>query len=355
MNRISPRQLFFFLACVAPVGKIVLLPARLAEFAKNDLIFPAAVHFLVQALLVFCVLLLVKCGKSFYELLEDTFGKIAAKIVICLFALFLLFAALLPLLEQKLFVQSVFYDTLPSLVAFSPFFLFAAFLCAKPLAGFGRVWDVLAPIAIAGMAGVLLLSVGSADYAALLPVGAGKAGFFEALRTAASWFFDSALLLPLLGKIDYEKGIAWKGTLCYLAGAAVALFFLATFYGVFAETSVNQLFAFTKTSKYFSGITVLGRIDYLFIFALALVMAFYCAMPVQACVECVNEAFGRRPYLPTLLSVAFAAILFTLSVLLDYRFGEVLFAVTGALVWVYPVFTVLVPALSLLLRRDHAK
>ena len=349
MNKISARQLLFFLACVAPVGKIVLLPARLADTSKNDLLFPA---YLLQAAAVFCTLLVAKRGMSFAELLENTFGRVVSKILLTVFALFLLFAGLLPVLEQKVMVQSVFYDTLPSLVAFAPYFLFAVYVLSKPLASHGRVWDILAPLAIFGLAGILVLSAASADFSALAPVGAaGQKGFFEGTMSAMAWFFDAALLLPLLGKFDYEKGLAWKGTLCYLAGGAAVLLFTAIFWGIFQETAPNQLFAFTVTSRYFPGVTTLGRIDYLFIFALALVMAFYVTLPLQGSIECALEAYGRPRYLPTLLAIGVTAVFLTLDVLLDYRFTEVLDGVTKWAFWVMPLFSVVIPPLLLLLRR----
>lgn len=354
MNRISRRQIYFFLAAIAPVGKLVILPARLSEYAGNDLLFPAAIQILLQTAVVFCVLLVAKKGESLFGLLKNTFGKVAATVLILLYSLFLLYAALLPLLEQKLFVQGVFYDTLPSIVSFAPFFLFVAYLAAKPLASYGRTWDVLAPISVIGLAGVLVLSVTNADYGAVLPVGAsGAKGIFGGTAYSFSWFFDGALLLPLLGKFEYKKGMAWKGALCYLGGGAAVLFFLATFYGIFEGIAMNQLFAFTKTSKYFSGITVLGRVDYLFIFALSLVMAFYVALPLQEGVECALQAFGRKKYLPTLLSVGVALLFFVLVILLDYRFGDVMRALSQKGFWLFPIFTIALPVLCLLLRRKH--
>lgn len=356
MNKISARQIYFFLACVAPVSKLIVLPARLAEYSGNDLWIPAAIHFLLQAAVIFCVLLLAKRNMSFYELLANTFGKIAAKIVVLLFGLFLFYAGLLPMLEQKLFVQGVFYDTLPSLVAFTPFFLFAAYLCSKPLSSYGRVFDVLAPIAIVGLAGILIFSAGTADYGAVLPIGAsGVKGIAGGTAYTFSWFFDTALLLFLLGKFRYSEGMAWKGALAYLGGGAAVLFFLMTFYGIFEGTAINQLFAFTKTSKYFSGFTVLGRVDYLFIFALALVMAFYCALPVSCAIESVIQAFGRKKYLPTLLAILLNVIYFLFTWFFDYRFGDAMQAISQKGFWVFPAFTLLLPALCLLLkkRRSH--
>ncbi len=354
MNRISPRQLYFFLACVLPAGKLVTLPSLLARDAKNDLLLPVLIGYLIEAAVVFAVLLTAKKNCSLYELLKATFGKIAAIAILCVLSLFFFYAALLPLLEQRLFVQSVFYDTLPSLAAFAPFFLFAVYLCAKPFSSQGRVWDILGPLAIVGLVGILILSVGEADFGELLPIGGGGAGVWKALGTLSGWFFDGAVLLMLLGKIDYRAGTAWKGTLWYLAGGLGVLLFLAVFYSVFGGLAVNQTFAIAKTSKYFSGITVLGRIDYLFIFALSLVMAFLCAVPLQAGLECYLEPFGREHHLATLLSVAVNALFLVLLYLLENRFGEVLRFLTGPVVWIFPIFCVLLPPLALLLRRDHA-
>ncbi len=354
MNKISARQLLFFLACVAPVGKLVLLPARLADTSANDLLFPLALHYLLQAGAVFCVLLLAKRGMNFYELLANTFGKIAAKILVTVFSVFLLFAALLPLLEQKIFVQSVFYDTLPSLIAYAPYFVFLAYLVSKPLASYGRVWDLLAPLSIVGLAGILVLSYGSGDYSALAPVGAsGFKGFYRGTMSAFGWFYDAVLLIPLLGKFEYRKGLAWQGALAYLAGGAAILLFVAVFYAIYGPIAVNQLFAFTATSKYFSGVSTLGRIDYIFIFALALVMAFWYALPVQEAADCLFQAYGRPRYLPTAVAVLLSLVYFVLSVTLDFRFTDVLRAITETVVWIFPVFCLLVPVLLLLTRRSR--
>lgn len=353
MNKIASRQLYFFLACIAPLGKLVLLPTQLVFYAGNDLLFPAAINFLVQTVMVFFILLLAKSNRTFYKLLENTFGKITAKILICIFSLFLVFCALLPIFEQKLFVQSVFYDTLPSTVAFSPFFLFSAYLCAKPAANLGRTWDILAPFAIVGMVGILCFAVPNADFGALMPAGAsGVKGILRGTAYTMSWFYDSALLLMLVGKFEYKKGMAWKGMLAYLAGAAVIMFFLAVLYGVYADIAIRQLFGFAKVGKYYAGVTVLGRIDYLFIFMLTLGMAFYCAMPLQLGVTCLVEAFGSGKLKPMLFSVVVNLVVLILSVVFEYQFGAINDTIGETLFWLFPVFCVLVPLLALLLRRN---
>lgn len=352
MNKISTRQLLFFLAAIAPVGKIILMPTNLVHYAKNDLLFPAAMNFLLQAGVIFLVLLLAKRNLSLHDLIANKLGSVAAKIILCIFSLFFFFAAVLPLVEQKLFVQSVFYDTIPSIVAFSSFFIFSAYMCAKPLSSFGRAWDILAPLSIAAFAGILFLAVKSTDFGALAPAfGSGAKSVFQGFAYNMSWFLDSAILLSFLGKIDYKKGLPWKGLLCYLAGAAGVLLFLAMFYGVFQDTAVNQQFAFTKISRYFSGIETLGRIDYLFIFALALVMAFYAILPLQAGIDFLRQSFGSREkrFFPALLSIIVNAVMLALTIFFDYQYISLNEAITVKAFWIFPVFCLLLPLLALLL------
>lgn len=352
MNKIAPRQLYFFLACIAPLGKLVLLPTQLAHYSANDLLFPAAINFLLQAGIVFLIMLLARSNKTFYDLLVNTFGKIVGKILICIFAVFLFFISFLPILEQKLFVQSVFYDTLPSVVAFSSFFLFSAYLCAKPASVLGRTWDILGPLAIAGMAGILVFALPVTDFGALAPAGVtGAKSIFFSTAYTLNRFYDSAILLLLVGRFEYKKGMAWKSVVFYLIGAAAILFFLAVFYGVYEGLAVRQIFSFSKIGKYNSGVTVLGRIDYLFVFALTLGMAFYCALPVQLGVSCLVDTFGANKFKPALFSVGINLVIFILSILLDYQFAAINTAVNEKLWFLPPVFCVLVPILALLLRR----
>ncbi len=353
-RKITARQLYFYLACVTPVGKLVILPARLANYAGSDLLLPAIAHILLQAAAVFCVLLLAKRNKSFFELLENSVGKIAARIVILIISAFLFFVSLVPLLEQKSFVQGTFYDTIPSLVAFAPFFLLSAYLCAKPLISYGRTWDILGPLAIVGIVGILILSVTQADFGAILPIGSeGIMKFLQGTGYTFCWFFDAPILLFLLGKIEPEKGLAWKGSLFYLLGGLCVIFFIVVFYGIFEQTAVNQIFGFSKTSKYFSGMTVLGRVDFLFIYALAFVMIFYTTLPIQAGIEGILQAFGRKKYLPTLLSLGVNLVLIILTAVFDYEFGNVMHFYSEKIFFIFPVFTLLLPALALLLRRKR--
>jgi len=355
MTKIAPRQLLFFLIAIAPLGKLIIMPTQLVFFAKNDLLLSTLLNVALQTAAVFFVVLLSKQNKSLYELTEARLGKIAAKIFVCVLSLFLLYAALVPVLEHKLMVQNVFYDTLPSNLTFMPFFLLSAYLCYRPLSSFGRVWDIVLPLVAFGFLGICVFATVETDFSALLPIGGtGATGIFSGMAYTMSWFFDSALLLSFVGKIEYKKGLAWKSSVCYAAGGVLLLLFLALFYGVYSDIAVLQVYPFSKISKYFSAISVLGRIDYLFIHLISIGMAFYCILPLQASCEFLKQSFGDKKPLSALYSVAVNTLMLILSIVLTYSLETVEHTVTEKLFWIFPAFCLAIPVLCLLLRRRHA-
>ena len=356
--KITPRQVLFFLAAVPPVGKLVLLPARLYALSGSDMLFPVLAQLAVQAGLIFCILLLARREMSFYRLLREAAGEVAARAAVYMLCLFLLLCAVLPVVEQKIAVRSIFYDTIPAHLVFTPFFLFSAYLCARPISMLGRIWDILAPLSLAGLAGIFLLSAGAADYGALSPAGAmGWAAFGHGLRGTCCWFCDAALLIPMLGKFPYRRGLAWKGALCYLAGGGVLLLLLATFCGVFGEISVIQSVAFARMSGFFAGLTVLGRIDYLFVFAVSFVMTFFTVLPMQEAVGMFAETFAerRRPLLGGLLSVGVNLAMPALVYALNFSTSRLVAQMTDTLFLLFPLcqaaFLLLAAAAALAARR----
>ena len=108
----------------------------------------------------------------------------------------------------------------------------------------------------------------------------------------------------------------------------------------------------SKTTRYFSGIETVGRIDYLFIYSLSLVMAFYAILPLQAGIELLRQSYGSREkrLLPALLSIAVYAVMLALTILLDYRYSSLNQAVCVNLFCIFPIFALLLPALMLLFK-----
>lgn len=292
--KINVRQICFILAFYTVVTKILLYPIILSGFSGRDLLFSSLISFAVQGVAIWAVAYLgSKTDKTLYELIKDSLGEVAARIVYGFFAAFFMFCTIPPLFEQKLYVQAIFYDTVPSFLVFAPVFLFTVYAGSKGLKNIGRCADICMPIFILSIAFIFFMSFSEVDFSNLLPVLKTPATsvFGGSLKTSF-FFVEPAYLLMFLGNFRYKKGDAAKLTLSYAAGALIVLFFLAIFYGIYGELTSSRQFAISKTSLYFSAIDIVGRVDLYALYALEIVMLFALVLNIQFAVHCLEKCTG---------------------------------------------------------------
>ena len=348
MDKIKLRQICFLFAAIMPVTKTIIYPATLTYYAGNNLLLSSALNFLLMgAVLALVIFLSYRTDMTFVDLLQNTFGRVTARIIYGLFALFFAFSALLPLMEQKGFVAQVFYENIPSFIAFAPLFGVSFFACVKGFKTIGRAADIALPVFAVCFAVILLLALPEADFSALLPVGGD--GVFRGSLYGLNWYTECLYPLFFLGHFEREKGAWWKAGLSFLCGAAATLGFLAIFYGIFADIAVRQQNAIAQISKYTTSFTSLGRIDLLFIFALALVLVFALCIRAQLSVHCACKALGGvNPLLP---AAALNILLLVLIVFFKYSYLELQTFFTRSLWPVFIIFAYVLPAAALLLRK----
>lgn len=345
------RQVCFMLIAYGACSKLLLYPNQLAAQSGNDLLFSAATDIIVQSLVIWSAAFLCsKTDKTLNELLHNTFGRVGSIIVMCFFAAFFALSALYPVLENKLYVHAVFYDTVPPLAVFLPFFIFSTYVGAKSLRNAARCADICLPLFLAAMALIFVLSFGQFEGSRLLPVLKSPiksigGGAFKTLH----YFSEGAFMLMFVGRFKYDKGDAAKITLSYAFSGAVVLAFLAAFYGVFGGTSPSELFAVSKIAIYFPSSSTLGRVDFLALYALEIVSLFYILLNIQLCAECLCSVFKTERR--WLFSLIINAVLLVLTVCLDDYFYSVSRVYANWLWIVYALFAVILPPLAWLLRR----
>lgn len=348
---ISVRQICFILIFYTAAAKLLQYPTYLSEYCGGDLVWASLISFAVQGAVIWTVAYLCsKTQKTFFGLVEDTFGKVAARIVYGFLAAYFIISALLPLFEQQLYVHAIFYDTVPRIFAFIPVFFFTVYAGSKSFKNIGRCADVAMPIFLFCIVPLVFMALSEADFSNLLPVfdrpftkilgGAGK---------TAPYFNEPLWLLMFMGRFNYKKGDAAKITLSYALGAAIVLFFLALFYAVYGPLAPSRQFAVSKTSLYFSAMDMLGRIDLFILYALDVVMLFALVLNIQLSVQCLIKCTGYNS--PEILSLC---LNFALAAVL-YIFNNKYTAIQNAFarwLWIAViVFTVALPAASWALKR----
>lgn len=337
-NRISTRQLCFILAVFFPVGKLLLVPSMLANEAKNDLLLSAALLYLLQGATVFALLWLMQRKKSdLFSLLQERFNKGFARTCYLLLGVYLLFTCLFPLSEQKAYVLETMFDTRPTIIVFLPFFFFSLYAGGKSLTSVGRSADLSVFFFVPAFFSLLAMAFGSADFTALLPIGLnGARGVLRGCTSVLAAFSEAVYLLPLLGHVRVEEKFLLKTTLSYLVGAIAVLSFLAVFYGIFSTVAVRELYAVAKIARYYNALKFIGRVDFIFVYAIELVRLFSLVFPIELCVQTFCRAFETKKSGLVSLLVNLPLFLF---VLLSYDYFETTNRILNG--YLYPLFFLL--------------
>lgn len=349
--KIATRQICFIFLIYSVVSKLLIYPTALVAVSGRDLLFSAAIDFAVSAAVICSVAVLCsKTDKTFFELLENTFGNVVARIVYGFFALFFMLCTLYGVFEQKLYVHAIFYDTVPSLLVFLPFIIFSVYAGSKGFSNIGRSADICLPIFIVTFIMIMIMSLPEAQFSHLLPVlkTPAKKVFGAALGTFYR-FAEPCWLLMLMGHFKYKKGDAIKITASYLGGCAIVLMFLAVFFGIYGNMAVSRNFVISKISLFFSAMDVIGRVDFIALYALEIVMLFALVINVQFAVHCVNKCIGYDN--KNVISVAVNAVIMILLIVFNHHFsaiGDVYFR----WMWiVFVVFAIIIPLLAWALKR----
>lgn len=349
--RINVRQICFIMAAYTAVTKLLIYPTTLAELCGRDLLFPALINFFIEGVLIWAVCFLCsRTDKTFFGLLQGTVGDVGARIVYGLLAGFFMLSAIIPLFEQKLYVHTIFYDTVPSFIVFLPIFIFTVYAASKNLENIGRCADICFPMFAAVMAFLFFMAYNAVKPDNLLPVLQTTAAsvFGGALKTSFR-FMEPCWMLMFMGRFEYKKGDAAKITLSYACGAAIVLLFLFVFYGIYGEISASRTFAISRTSIYFPAIESIGRIDLVMLYVLEVVMLFALVINIQLAVHALTKCVGYENR--KALSLAVNAVLLLILLFCDHYFHAVQTAYYDWLWIAAVVFSVLVPSLAWTLKR----
>ncbi len=303
--QLKTRQICLFFLAFLPVSKLFILPSILATHAKEDMWISSLLNLTLDFItLLFIISACKKAKTNFYGLLENNFGKVFAKIIMALYLIYFLLKAIVPLNEQKDYVELTLYTLKPSKLYFLPFFAVAFYLCLKPLRVVGRASDVLWLFTVMGTILLFALSIPNADFEAILPIGANgikniTSGSFEALN----WFGDAIYLAFFIGEFDCKKKDGIKIMISFIISAFIVVCFMVIFYAVFTSIAYRQRFALTEVSKYTAVINNIGRFDYVGIVLILFSNVFALALPLYFSCRILNYIcnFSKTWIAPTII------------------------------------------------------
>ncbi len=314
MYQLKTRQICFFIIAFLPITKFFSLPSLIANKASEDLWISAIISLAIDFItLIPIVLVCKKTNKTFFEIIEDIFGKNGAKIMAFLYVVYFMTKAILPLNEQKDYVEFTLYTLTPNVLYFLPLFLLALYMCFKKLRMLGRLADVLWMVTINGFITLVALSLSNADFSAILPIGAnGIKNIARGSLICFNWFGDSVFIMLLIGSFKWEKDSQLKIFLSYLVGAVMVISFMIIFYSIFTSIAFRQRFALTEISKYTTVINNLGRFDYIGIFMILFSNMFALCLPLYFSSKLLDYIFSIKKLWISPVIVVGAELIITL-------------------------------------------
>ena len=305
------RQICFFHVALLPVVKFFMMPSLISGISGEDLwistLFNCLADLITVSVLYFC---LKSADADFFALLERKFGKIFAKAVMAFYIVFFLLKTVMPLSEEKDYVELTLYMTSPSLFTFMPVFFAIFFICVKKMRVIGRIADGIFIIAVSGYAFLIALSVSDTDICAVLPVGAhGIKNIALGAYSSSAWFNDGAYLLFFMGNYVKGKKDGLKILLSVVFSSLIVLCFIVVFYGTFTSIAFRQRFALTEISKYTTAINNMERFDYIPIFALLFTSIFSLALPFYFASELIHRLFSIKRWMAATIATLPSAVL----------------------------------------------
>ena len=351
--KISVRQICFIMLAYTAASKLILYPTILSYTSGRDLLFSALIDFLIQGIIIWAVSYLCsRTDKTFFELIEGTLGNITARIIYGLFAVFFVIATVIPLFEQKVYVHAVFYDTLPALLVFLPFFLFSVYAASKRFENIGRCADICLPLFIGSMLFIFVMSFGEVDWGNFFPVlKTPVTRILGGSLSTAFRFMEPCWLLMFMGHFKYKKYDALKITISYAIGALFTILTLVAYYGIYGEIAISRQFAISKIALFFPAVDLLGRVDLIALYILETVMLFALVLNIQLCVHCLVKCTGYDNR--AVFSLAVNAVLLILITVLNNSMYA-LHGIWGRWMWiVFVIFANLIPLLAWTLKRRN--
>ena len=315
IKAVRTRQICFFYIALMPVVKFFTAPSLICGFSGEDLWISAALNCLIDIITISVLYFLLKDENcDFFTLIERRCGTAFAKTVAAFYLVFFMLKTIMPLSEEKNYVELTLYITAPNITTFMPVFAAIFFLCVQRLRVIGRIADGVFIIALIGYATTFTLSASDTDFGAILPVGAsGAKNIFLGAYSSSAWFSDGAYFLFFIGNTAKSKHDGLKIILSAALSALIVVAFMIFFYGTFTSIAQRQQFALTELSKYTTAINNMERFDYIPIFALLFTSVFSLALPFYFATELLTRIVPVKRFIAAIITCAIpaAVLLFT--------------------------------------------
>ena len=336
--------------------KMMFLPSLFdTSLGKSGFLY-AFIMFCLEVLVVGALIYLgKKSDKNFFELTEDIFGKVIAKIIIFILLIYFLVNTFSVIQSLYTFLGENIYAKLNWEKYILPIFLMICFVSGSSLKGIVRLVQCFVPLIIIAFVISLFLGAVYCDFSNILPVFDGGISAFKVFDYSY-WFGDGLILILFFGKYDKTKSSKPIITTAIVVSLAITFFFLV-FYCLYETDSINNKEAIVDMLKVMPQNSDAGNINWLITILWQGVLMLYICLYGFVCRVFVEKLFcfnNAKISIPIVL-----AVVLTVLLLLNFDMRKVILLLTmyGKYLAIFAQYVLpgLILVFSLRLRRKNEK
>ncbi|MDD3831801.1 MAG: GerAB/ArcD/ProY family transporter [Clostridia bacterium] len=323
-NNIKIKQLMLLIILIIPGGKYLSLPIVMARGIGRDSPYACLILFAIDLLMLLCIVWALNLNtyrKSVYEIISSTLSPIVAKIIMGIFALFLL-VRLSYLMVYSIDIFSSTFSIKTNWLAFIiPVAIAVIFMISRGMTAVARLAQILFAFIIIAQLTMLILSIPQTDIGNLQPVlDKGIGGVLRKLPDYTLWYGDCLILLffaDCIPKNEEKYGILVAG---FGISAAICIGLSVVYIGLFGSYAKYNNLAMSKVSQFIIQQTTLGRLDWLMLVIWSVSVLIKIVMFSFCCMRSINHILNITTQIGKYISlIAVMVIIVVLPLLTDVK------------------------------------
>lgn len=293
-------QLVVVVFILSLATKMFLLPIYLIQTAGRDgyIILSIEAAFDLLSLFILLVSIHISGDRDFFELLESVVGKVGAKIIIALTALFLFFKLNLASAETLTFYSDNVFAEFDSSIMIIVLLIFLGAVANHTLRALCRLNELITPVVAIGI--VILITIVLAtgfDLANIFPAMREGAKFNKSLVQNMAWLGDFTPLVLFIGRTKTKKRTVGIAAASGVLGSAVTVFFAIVMCAAFgniphfadSRTNISSILQFSIGNVY-------GRIDLLSSIFWSIAAFVETALFFYSTCRCIEYVIGKNAH-----------------------------------------------------------
>ncbi|MGN0798119.1 MAG: GerAB/ArcD/ProY family transporter [Christensenellales bacterium] len=302
---VTTRQLSLILIISLITLKGLLLPPIMAkDLGRDSYIFAFVLLFLdFLVLLSFLFVMNKYPGQSFFQILQQLFGVVIAKIIMFFFFCFFFVKCCIIFQANFVYLNENLYTTFNWLIFAVPI-LFTVVACAmRGVTAFARLVEFFFPVIIVGVFTSMGAGVLSADFSNLLPFMEFGLSKLPKVFSYALWFGDYLIMIVFFGNVKTTKKFNLRIILSISGAILGVVAFIAIFYSIHNYSAICHTNAISDMLQTMPLSSDVGSFDWILIILWDISLFLFFTMNILGAFYSFRMAFFDQFHIPVAIGI----------------------------------------------------